>query len=44
MKYVEDKNITESYKKNYVDGLEYTLNKRQRIAEKVREQYVKKNF
>ena len=44
MKYREKKDLTIEYKKDYVDGLEQIIGKRQKIAEKIRDAYAKNIF
>lgn len=44
MKYKEEKAVTQVYKKNYVDGIEKIIEKRQREAESIRNKYAKDIF
>lgn len=44
VKYKEQKDTTEPYKKAYLDGLECTIKKRQKRAEEIRAGYAKNIF
>ena len=44
MNYTEKKSFTEKYKQEYVDGIEAVINKRQKQAEKIRDEYAKNIF
>lgn len=44
MKYNEEKELTRTYKKNYVDGLEQLIKNRQKSAEAIRHEYTKNIF
>lgn len=44
MKYREEMNYTDSYKKEYIDGLENLIKEREECAEKTRKEYIKNIF
>ena len=44
MQYKEKKDLTKSYKENYVNGLEYIIEKLQKNAEVIRKEYTKNIF